>query len=330
MKKIIFLFFFVLLTHIVVPRAEEFTTPYYTVKLPDGWQAVTKPEEVRGNVNAIFTDGAGTVVTVVMGPLLGAEIKTAADIFAEQFKGDKPVKNKDGSYTFTFKQGDGVTRAIVAGEGDRFKLTTIHGNLKLGQKFLAESFSAPPANEALPKTEKAETSDKRAKPEVAKDAKTPETPAPNAAKEEAKTENRTEKTGTKNDEVYSCKYYEVTLPQGWKAVSPPAEDNGNINAIFANATGSASVSIVVGPSLGTDAKSIAQTFAEQFKSRKPPVERDGQWVFSFRLNGVPARGIVRVAGDEFMFATATGATREIDSFLANSIKSADYPYLMPK
>jgi len=74
------------------------------------------------------------------------------------------------------------------------------------------------------------------------------------------------------DEV-STKYISVDLPDNWKAVMPPTENQGVTTVIFSNAAGNSTVNFVTGPNGGADLKTVAETFATQFKSPKPPVEK---------------------------------------------------------
>lgn len=342
---------------------KAYSCRYYTVTLPADWRAVTPPEENKGNVNAVFADTAGTTVTLIMGPLLGADVKMAADLFSEQFKGDAPTKRKDGSYVFDFKQRDSVARAIISAENDAFKLVAIRGNRIAAEKFLKDAFAPPEIEEKASPENSPSDKDKASAAESKKTAKTGEASDKNAGKEEksgGKEEKETvkeEKNGDKGGkedknadksktppakenkkeaekpgkaESYASKYYEVTLPMGWKAITPPEERQGNVNAIFADASGSAAITLVVGPSLGADAKEIAEMFAEQFKAVKAPVDKGGQWNFEFQQNGAQARAMVRVASDAFLLATAVGSTRQIDDFFANNIKSEEYADLLPR
>ena len=134
----------------------------------------------------------------------------------------------------------------------------------------------------------------------------------------------------KGPEQLSCKYYTVTMPDDWKAVMAPAENQGMTSAIFARTAGSAVVTMVVGPRGVADGKTIAGMFAEQFKAEKPPVEKNGQYTFSFTQQGMPCQAWVGTEGDVFMVTTVTGNRKDAQAFLRQYVKSADYPKLLPQ
>ncbi len=87
----------------------------------------------------------------------------------------------------------------------------------------------------------------------------------------------------------SSKYYTVSVPEDWKAIMPPTENQGMTSAIFARTAGSAVVTMVVGPRGAADAKTIAGMFAEQFKAEKPPVERTASTPSRSPSRACPAR-----------------------------------------
>lgn len=294
---------------------DTLTSTYYSVKMPDDWRVVTKPTEQQGNVKAIFASADGKcVVTLIMGPTLGADASRIAQMFADEFKATgKPVQNK-GKYTFTFPQNDSKAHAEVTVNDKTFKLITIYGDQKQGQNFISQAILPPPRTEA----------DKTVpdKPEEKTPAATPAAAAP---VQDAKTE---DKSDSKN--VYSCKYYTVTLPEGWQAVIPPEEQQGNINAIFANSSNNTVIALIVGPSLGADGETVASMFAEQFNATGKVTERDGQYTFNFTQNEIPTQAIVTVDNQEFLLLTAQGARKDITSFISNNLKSDEYPSLMPK
>lgn len=128
----------------------------------------------------------------------------------------------------------------------------------------------------------------------------------------------------------SCKYYTVTMPDDWKAVMPPTDNQGMTSAIFARTAGSAVVTMVVGPRGVADGKTIAGMFAEQFKAEKPPVEKNGQYTFSFTQQGMPCQAWVATEGDVFMVTSVTGNRKEAQAFLKQYVKSTDYAKLLPQ
>lgn len=128
--------------------------------------------------------------------------------------------------------------------------------------------------------------------------------------------------------VLTCRYYTVSLPDDWKALMPPTENQGMTRAIFAKAAGSSVVTMVVAPRGVADAKTIAGMFAEQFKADKPPVEKNGQYTFTFTRQGIPSQAWVATDGDVFMVTTITGNRKEAQTFLKERVKSAEYGKLL--
>lgn len=129
---------------------------------------------------------------------------------------------------------------------------------------------------------------------------------------------------------YSCKYYTVTLPDDWKAVLPPAEKHGMTNATFAKVTGAPVVTMIVGARGVADARTIATMFAEQFKAEKAPVEKNGQYTFSFTQLDKPCQAWIATEGDIFMLTSITGNRKEALNFIKRNIKSQDYTRLLPQ
>lgn len=136
--------------------------------------------------------------------------------------------------------------------------------------------------------------------------------------------------------VYSCAYYTVRLPEGWRAVLVPEERQGNVNAIFASANDQAIITPIVGPRGGADAATIAEMFAEQFKAQSPPVERYGQYFFSFEQTDAATGhskkvdACVSTQGGQFMVTTWTGDQAQVRDFLTKSMTSDNYPDLLPR
>lgn len=149
---------------------------------------------------------------------------------------------------------------------------------------------------------------------------------------ETKTENESAPAQEQPKELtpneYACKFYKVTLPDDWTAITPPTEQQGNINAIFATTSASAIVTIVVGPNGGADARTIATMFAEQFKAPRQPVERNGRFTFTFPNQGSNAQAIIGVQGKEFMVIILYGKTQEGRDFLRQHMTSEEFGQLL--
>lgn len=131
------------------------------------------------------------------------------------------------------------------------------------------------------------------------------------------------------DEV-STKYISVDLPDNWKAVMPPTENQGVTTVIFSNAAGNSTVNFVTGPNGGADLKTVAETFATQFKSPKPPVEKNGQYIFAFTQQQTPGQSWVAATGDFFMVTTITGDRKLGLAFIKRYVKSTEFANLLPK
>lgn len=130
----------------------EYRCKYYTVRLPEGWQAIVAPEEQQGNVNAIFATTMGdTIVTMVGGPSGGQDAESVASIFAEQFKAKKPPVSSNGFYTFQYPVQNITANAWVASYDGNFMLTTIAGDLRRGQKFIRDNIKSDTWPGLIPK-----------------------------------------------------------------------------------------------------------------------------------------------------------------------------------
>ncbi|WP_165177985.1 hypothetical protein [Desulfovibrio sp. ZJ369] len=132
-------------------------------------------------------------------------------------------------------------------------------------------------------------------------------------------------------EEITTRYFTVNVPDDWKAVMPPSENQGMSTAIFVKASGALSVTLFAGPNSGADAKSIASMFAEQFKSEKPPVEKNGQYTFTFMQQNVSAQVWVATEGDAFLVTSIAGSPRKEGlEFVKKNVKSANYAGMLPK
>lgn len=160
-------------------------------------------------------------------------------------------------------------------------------------------------------------------------AETTATPAPEAPTngKEAPSVNATQ---TPSPGEYSCKYYTVKLPQGWQAIVPPEEQQGNVNAIFATDMGGTIVTMVGGPSSGQDAQSVANIFAEQFKAKKSPVSSNGFYTFQYPVQNITAHAWVASYDGNFMLTTIAGDLTRGQKFIRDNIKSDTWPGLIPK
>lgn len=157
-----------------------------------------------------------------------------------------------------------------------------------------------------------------------------------ADKKEAAQESKKDDKEEKAPGEYSCPFYTIRLPAGWKAIRPPEEKQGLVNAIFAKNPASPIVTIIVGPRQGAAPDLIAAMFAEQFKATKDPAQKNGQFFFSYpqplpdSQSPVTANACLSSDGEYFMLTTYTGNQKEAQNFIKNSLSSDDYPNLVPK
>lgn len=127
-------------------------------------------------------------------------------------------------------------------------------------------------------------------------------------------------------------YFNVTLPDDWKAVTAPESDSttGITKAHFANKSGSTTVVFIVGATAGLDAKSIAQTYAQQYKAAKEPVESNGQYTFAFQQQKLNCLGYITTQDDVFMFTAIMGNQREGMNFVRRHVRSTEFAKLLPR
>lgn len=129
----------------------EFASPYFTVKLPEGWQAILPPTEQQGMWNAIFArTSQNPIVAFIISDHGGTDIKTIAEMFAEQFKAPKPPVERHGKYTFSFTQGDNVSHVWIARQEQVYMVTNISGNQKEGLAFIKNNVSSEKYGDLFP------------------------------------------------------------------------------------------------------------------------------------------------------------------------------------
>lgn len=130
----------------------------------------------------------------------------------------------------------------------------------------------------------------------------------------------------------TCLYFSVNLPDDWKAVTPPETDSstGITKAHFANKGGSTTVVFIVGATAGLDAKSIAQTYADQYKATRGPVESNGQYSFSYSQQKLNCQAYITTQDDVFMFTAIMGNQREGMTFVRRQVTSTDFAKLLPR
>ena len=75
---------------------------------------------------------------------------------------------------------------------------------------------------------------------------------------------------------------------------------------------------------------MAELFAGQFRASRPPVEKNGQYTFSFLQQQTPCQAWVAAEGDTFMVTTLLGDRKVGLAFVKKHVKSEDYAALLPK
>ena len=121
--------------------AQEVTTKYFSLDLPDGWTQPQPVQEDNGALMAIFQskkDGSAVTVTVVANPMSAKDVatQTAANMKQGGVTVSDPVE-KDGVYECTFSQGQGKGVSYFASNGKEFSVTTVLGpNTDTGAELL--------------------------------------------------------------------------------------------------------------------------------------------------------------------------------------------------
>lgn len=130
------------------------------------------------------------------------------------------------------------------------------------------------------------------------------------------------------DEV-STKYISVDLPDNWKAVMAPTENQGTTTVIFSNASGNSTVGFVTGPNGGADTKTVAEMFANS-QGAQAPGGKKRTIHFCLTQQQTPCQSWVASSGDIFMVTTITGDRKLGLAFIKKYVKSAEYASLLPK
>ena len=131
------------------------------------------------------------------------------------------------------------------------------------------------------------------------------------------------------DEIRT-KYLTIDLPDNWKVVMPPAENQTTSTVIVATVSGNSTVGFIAGPGSGADAKTVAEIFAKQFKASRPPVEKNGQYTFTFLQQQTLCQAWVAAESDIFLVTTLQGDRKVGLAFAKKHVTSEDYATLLPK
>lgn len=130
----------------------EYSCQFYTVKLPDDWQAILPPTESQNLVSAVFCKtGQNPIVTLTIGEHGDMDAKTIAEMFSEQFQAAKAPVLKNGQYVFSYTRNDLVSQVWVATSGPYFMITAIGGNQKEGLKFIKDNIESEKYSSLFPR-----------------------------------------------------------------------------------------------------------------------------------------------------------------------------------
>lgn len=90
----------------------------------------------------------------------------------------------------------------------------------------------------------------------------------------------------------TTKYYSMELPADWVIVNGPSKVKDAIQVLMGQKDHKASVLIIVGPAKAGEAEAAAKANAQRLGG-SAPVQRQGQWEFTFEQQGVKGYGVVR-------------------------------------
>ena len=90
----------------------------------------------------------------------------------------------------------------------------------------------------------------------------------------------------------TTKYYSLELPADWVVVNGPGKVKDAIQVLLGQKDHKASILIIVGPAKAGEAEAAVKANAQRLGG-STPVQRQGQWEFTFEQQGVKGYGIVR-------------------------------------
>lgn len=124
-------------------------------------------------------------------------------------------------------------------------------------------------------------------------------------------------------------YFAVDMPDSWELMQQ-RETGGITMAIFGTKARDARVTTVVSATFGIDVKTIASSFALQYKAkRQPAISKGGQASFAYNTyEGGDGMAWLAVQDDYYMFTTAEGDLRKARDFV-RKLSSTKYPGLVP-
>lgn len=133
-------------------KEDEFVCRYFTVKLPVGWKAFLEPRDKNGMLSALFgKENQSVTVAITITTHGGVDLKTIADMFAQQFKAVKDPVEKNGQYVFNITRNDLPGQVWVSGQDNLVMITAIAGNQKEGLNFLRHNVTSEEYKGMFPK-----------------------------------------------------------------------------------------------------------------------------------------------------------------------------------
>lgn len=130
----------------------EFSCRYFTARLPSGWKAFLEPTDKNGMISALFgKENQSVTVAITITPHGGVDLKTIAEMFAQQFKAAKAPVERNGQYVFNITRNDLPGQVWVSGQDNLVMITSIAGNQKEGLAFLKNNVSSAEYRGMFPK-----------------------------------------------------------------------------------------------------------------------------------------------------------------------------------
>ena len=132
-------------------HANELNCPYFSVTLPNDWQAISPPSETQGLTSAVFSKNASsTTVAILVGQRHGTDAKTIAKYFASQFKAYQNPEEKKSRYTFNYTQQGLQCQAWVSTQDEIFMVISLIGNPREAMNFVKNNITSKTYTKLIP------------------------------------------------------------------------------------------------------------------------------------------------------------------------------------
>lgn len=123
-------------------------------------------------------------------------------------------------------------------------------------------------------------------------------------------------------------YFTVDVPDNWQLMQQ-SEASGIFLCIFSTKSRDVTLTLAVSSSSGADVKTIAESFALQYKAKKSPVVKNGQATFSYEnFEGLEGFAYVTLHDDVYMVAAVEGNIPRGRDFLRH-FRSDAFASLIP-